>query len=319
MILFSICDLSSWAWLLLFWLLPFLIGLLLGYLLWYKYKEELEQVRQDLNSAHLEIENLRAALKKCEARSQDLTNESALLQAQIRELKSKISTNSDQGFEQKMVSKPISDQSESRKSAASSTTLYSVLKSDNLQVIEGIGPKMESILKEKGLSNWHDVAQKSPNELRALLDTYGTKYRIIDPSTWSEQAKLAADGKWEDLMLRQKQLSGGSQDSANPSDSKVEKLLIKLGVLKRWKKDDLKAIEGIGPKIEGILKKAGLTTWQQLASKKADDIQDILDAAGDRFRLADPTTWPKQAKLAADGKWKELEEYQDFLNGGREK
>ena len=73
MILFSICDLSSWAWLLLFWLLPFLIGLLLGYLLWHKYKMELEHVRQDLNSAHNEIETLRSALKKCERSGTDLT------------------------------------------------------------------------------------------------------------------------------------------------------------------------------------------------------------------------------------------------------
>ena len=84
-------------------------------------------------------------------------------------------------------------------------------------------------------------------------------------------------------------------------------------------KDDLKAIEGIGPKIEDLLKKAGINTWVLLSNQKAESIQGILDEAGDRFRLADPTTWPRQAKLAAEGKWKELEEYQDFLNGGREK
>jgi len=33
--------------------------------------------------------------------------------------------------------------------------------------------------------------------------------------------------------------------------------------------------------------------------------------------LADPTTWPKQAEYAADGEWDALEEYQDFLDGGR--
>ena len=95
---------------------------------------------------------------------------------------------------------------------------------------------MESILKEKGVSNWADLSKKSATDLRALLDTYGTKYRIIDPATWSEQAKLAHEGKWEALILRQQQLSGGTLETSKPTDSKVEKLLIKMGVLKRWKR-----------------------------------------------------------------------------------
>ena len=94
-------------------------------------------------------------------------------------------------------------------------------------------------------------------------------------------------------------------------------MLIKMGVLKKYKKDDLKAIEGIGPKIEKLMKAAGVTTWEAMSKSDASRLSEILRDAGDRYKLADPTTWPKQAEYAANGQWKELDEYQDFLQGGK--
>lgn len=82
--------------------------------------------------------------------------------------------------------------------------------------------------------------------------------------------------------------------------------------------DDLKRIEGIGPKIEELLVNAGISTFQELAELDVDKLKEILDAAGSRYRMHDPTTWPKQAALAADGKWDELKELQDSLKGGKE-
>jgi predicted flap endonuclease-1-like 5' DNA nuclease/predicted nucleic acid-binding Zn-ribbon protein len=84
------------------------------------------------------------------------------------------------------------------------------------------------------------------------------------------------------------------------------------------KQDDLKMVEGIGPKIEGLLHAAGIKTWRQLADAPVDEVQKVLDEAGPRYRMHQPTTWAKQALLAADGKWEELEAYQDRLVGGRE-
>ena len=81
--------------------------------------------------------------------------------------------------------------------------------------------------------------------------------------------------------------------------------------------DDLKLIEGIGPKISQLLMDNGILTFAQLAGTSIDHLQAILEAAGPNFRLADPTTWPEQAKLAADGTWDELEALQDRLIGGR--
>lgn len=86
---------------------------------------------------------------------------------------------------------------------------------------------------------------------------------------------------------------------------------------KKIKQDDLKVIEGIGPKIEELLKADGIHNWSDLAAASADRIQAVLDAAGDNFRLANPGTWPRQAAMAAAGEWVELKAYQNELQGGK--
>ncbi|MFN0216995.1 MAG: helix-hairpin-helix domain-containing protein [Saprospiraceae bacterium] len=85
------------------------------------------------------------------------------------------------------------------------------------------------------------------------------------------------------------------------------------------KLNDLKIIEGVGPKIETLLKEGGISTWAELAAASEDRIKEILDAAGPRYQVHDPSTWPAQSKFAAEGKWEELKEYQDMLTGGRDK
>jgi predicted flap endonuclease-1-like 5' DNA nuclease len=81
--------------------------------------------------------------------------------------------------------------------------------------------------------------------------------------------------------------------------------------------DDLKRIEGIGPKISSILNEGGITTFAVLAATDTQRLQELLDEAG--IRLAVPDSWPEQASLAAAGKWEELGALQDSLKGGREK
>ena len=81
--------------------------------------------------------------------------------------------------------------------------------------------------------------------------------------------------------------------------------------------DDLKIIEGIGPKIAELLNADGIFTFKDLANAEVDRLKGILDAAGSRYRMHDPTTWPQQSALAADGKMDELKELQANLKGGK--
>ena len=80
------------------------------------------------------------------------------------------------------------------------------------------------------------------------------------------------------------------------------------------KADDLKKVEGIGPKIAETLNAAGITTFADLAKTDAAKISEIIaEVRGNHVT----DTWPAQAKLAAEGKWDELKKWQDELNGGK--
>jgi small subunit ribosomal protein S2 len=84
------------------------------------------------------------------------------------------------------------------------------------------------------------------------------------------------------------------------------------------KSDDLTKIEGIGPKAAEAIVSAGITSYADLAVAKSDKIKEIITEASSRMAHLDPTSWPKQAKMAADGKWDELKEWQENTKGGVE-
>ncbi|MEO1166513.1 MAG: NrfD/PsrC family molybdoenzyme membrane anchor subunit, partial [Chloroflexota bacterium] len=76
--------------------------------------------------------------------------------------------------------------------------------------------------------------------------------------------------------------------------------------------DDLKLIEGIGPKMEATLNAAGITTFEQIANADPEKLREIIESAGMRL-IVKLNTWARQARLAADGKWDELKRYQDEI------
>jgi predicted flap endonuclease-1-like 5' DNA nuclease len=82
--------------------------------------------------------------------------------------------------------------------------------------------------------------------------------------------------------------------------------------------DDLKIVEGIGPKIEGLFHSAGIKTWKALSETPIEKCQQVLDGGGDRYKVHNPGTWPKQAGMAYQGKWNELIEWQNSHLGGKE-
>jgi len=79
--------------------------------------------------------------------------------------------------------------------------------------------------------------------------------------------------------------------------------------------DDLKRIEGIGPKVANLLNERGITTFSQLAEIPVEKLTEILEA--NKLQMMNPVSWPKQAQLAAAGDWETLEKLQGDLKGGR--
>lgn len=289
-------DFCSWWWL--WWILPFLLGLLLGWAIWSKWKKRAEDLEDEIIAVESKIEAAENKLKECHAKGTEYSNELSMVRGQLREREQELNTTllSLKKAEEEAKKKPKEDK-------------FSVIKDSDIHILEGIGPKMSQVLKENGAGTLSLLATKSNEDLRSILDKFGDKYRIIDPDDWSKQAQFAVQKDWMGLINYQKSYG---------TDSKTEKYMVKLGILKQWDHDDLKAIEGIGPKIADLLISKGISTWKKLAESKPSDIQEILNNAGGRYSLADPGTWPKQAKMAADGKFDELETYQDYLEAGKE-
>lgn len=81
--------------------------------------------------------------------------------------------------------------------------------------------------------------------------------------------------------------------------------------------DDLTVIEGIGPKVAELCSGIGITTWDDLAATEVSLLRTMLHDAGPRFRTHDPSSWPEQARLLADGRWEEFQVLSQEHAGGR--
>ena len=79
--------------------------------------------------------------------------------------------------------------------------------SDDLQRIEGIGPKVSRVLNEAGITTFEALARANPADVQKTLNDAGL--RMMNPEGWIEQASLAAKGDWEGVEQLQNELRGG--------------------------------------------------------------------------------------------------------------
>ncbi len=143
--------------------------------------------------------------------------------------------------------------------------------------------------------------------------------KIMDVADAKPAEKPAAKKKTEAPVVESESTTAPVAAVEEPAAKKpAEKKAAAPKKEKGPKPDDLKIVEGIGPKIETLLKEGGINNWDELAAAPVDRIKEILDAAGPRYQIHDPSSWPAQAKFAAEGKFDELKEYQEMLIGGRD-
>jgi nucleotidyltransferase/DNA polymerase involved in DNA repair len=82
--------------------------------------------------------------------------------------------------------------------------------------------------------------------------------------------------------------------------------------------ENLKVIEGIGPKIEKALKADGITSYAQIAAASESELRASIAKSGIKFAPS-VKTWAHQAQYLVDGNDDGLNEYQDYLIGGQER
>jgi predicted flap endonuclease-1-like 5' DNA nuclease len=210
---------------------------------------------------------------------------------------------------------------------------------DDLEIVEGIGPKINELLKANGIVTFRQLADSTPEQIRQILDKGGPTFRVADPGTWPEQSELAARNRWRALQSLQGVLVAGVRVEGSGPEAEAKDLRAKLAAseaeLKRMRQpmkidmqaakaagfnlkraDDLEIIEGIGPKIAELFYAEGINTFAALANMTPEQIQPILDKGGANFKLAKPDTWPEQAELAARNRWLALKSLQQALLAG---
>ncbi len=219
----------------------------------------------------------------------------------------------------KKAAEKIKQEAEQNKSNESAKST-----ADDLKMIEGIGPKIEEVLNKNGISSFKDLRKSNRDTIKSYLDNAGNRFKMHEPKSWPHQAGMAERSEWEALKIYQEFMSSGREI---PSESAFAKIDIPVqpiidDVEAEYKQgliqDDLKKIEGIGPKIEEIQNKEGISTFTMLHETDRDTLKGYLDKAGNQFKMHEPESWPHQAGMAATGQWEELRIYQEFMDGGRE-
>jgi len=179
--------------------------------------------------------------------------------------------------------------------------------------------KSKLSLKKQGddLNIWREKVSKLEADLSASKTTNLTATSNNELELWKNKvASLRADleaCKASNLALEAKSKVAKTAVSLIPFDGDAAKAVFG----KKIKQDDLKVVEGIGPKIEGLFHSFDIKTWKALSEASVEKCQEVLDSGGDRYKIHNPGTWPKQAELAYEGKWAALLKWQDELDGGK--
>lgn len=144
--------------------------------------------------------------------------------------------------------------------------------------------------------------------LQADLDACKANSRNLNARISTLEADLAAKAK----------ITTQSFTATTPTLSSFDGALAANVLGKKIKENDLKIVEGIGPKIEALLNNAGINSWRDLSEASTEKLQSVLDSGGENYAIHNPSTWARQALFAYQGKWQELKEWQSNLLGGKE-
>jgi predicted flap endonuclease-1-like 5' DNA nuclease len=93
---------------------------------------------------------------------------------------------------------------------------------DDLELIEGIGPKIAALLRGAGIHTFAQLARTSTARIREVLDAGGPTFRIANPGTWAEQAALCAHNKWAEFKLLTDELVAGVRVGNAPDAGKAQ-------------------------------------------------------------------------------------------------
>ncbi len=173
------------------------------------------------------------------------------------------------------------------------------------------GKSIEAIMTEVTKAVAEGLAERK-NDKQQDEKPAATKEKTVAEEEAPVEAKKEEVKEEKAPVAKEKAEPVAEKKAEAKEESKAKKTAAKA------KADDLTKIEGAGPKAAEALVNSGIDTFAKLAKADPEKIKEILTEASSRMAHLDPATWPKQAKMAADGKWDELKEWQDNAKGGVE-
>ncbi len=113
----------------------------------------------------------------------------------------------------------------------------------DLEIIEGIGPKIKELLNAGGIKTFRDLAFTPLYRIKDLLEAGGPHFAMHDPGTWVEQALLAESGRWDELEDLKNKLIAGKRveeqkeepvkvQEEKPAETSTEEMLDKVNKVK---------------------------------------------------------------------------------------
>jgi predicted flap endonuclease-1-like 5' DNA nuclease len=95
--------------------------------------------------------------------------------------------------------------------AAAKAAGFDMTGPDDLEIVEGIGPKIAQLLRQHGVTTFVQLASAAPAEIAAILERGGPNFRIANPGTWPEQAGYCVRNDWAGLRELQDRLTAGRE------------------------------------------------------------------------------------------------------------
>lgn len=246
---------------------------------------------------------LRARLEALEGKIGNLEAENSSLRSEMESLKTVESTVTPVAMERSMAVTPSPTEAEPTWNLG--TTQVPILPpletapptADDLTRIEGIGPFLEKQLNDIGIYTYEQISRWDGSDIYNVTNQIRYFPGRIEREDWVGQAVRLMQPP-----ANERAIESYDQPNVNP--------------IYPANQSDLTIIEGIGPRIEVLLREIGINTWDDLAEANLQQINELLDRNNLNFH--NPSTWMAQARLAAGGHWELLKEYQEQLRGGRD-
>ena len=178
--------------------------------------------------------------------------------------------------------------------------------------INGIGPATARLLNENGITSFAQLADTDQNGLQQILETAGSKFRLIDCSTWRHQSEFACKGDWSGLgrwYSQQKSESSSETCQSASTDCNEQSMNEQTCTTSSSKADDLTMISGIGPATAKLLRQNGITSFEQLRTVESKWFERLFKKSGDQFASLNWRTWNDQARFASVGDWNGLRDW----------